>query len=209
MSEIEQELQALQDIRKMMEKSSRFISLSGWSGVSAGFAALAGACLAHQRITNYFANWSIDDSCPDCLMRDLILIAGGVFLVALSTAFLFTWTKAKKEGVAIWGTTSKRLLWNTILPMGVGGVVILRMISLQYYDLVAAVSLIFYGLALINGSKYTLGEVKYLGYAIVITGLIGLWIPRQGLLVWALGFGVLHILYGFTMWWKYERRTDE
>jgi hypothetical protein len=93
--------------------------------------------------------------------------------------------------------------------MGVGGVVILRMISLQYYDLVAAVSLIFYGLALINGSKYTLGEVKYLGYAIVITGLIGLWIPRQGLLLWALGFGVLHILYGFTMWWKYERRTDE
>jgi hypothetical protein len=207
MSEIEQELQALQDIRKMMEKSSRFISLSGWSGVSAGLAALAGAFLARQRITTYFANWSIDDSCPDCLMRDLVLIAGGVFLVALSTAFLFTWTKAKKEGVAIWGTTSKRLLWNTILPMAVGGVVILRMISLQYYDLVAAVSLIFYGLALINGSKYTLGEVKYLGYAIVITGLIGLWIPKQGLLLWALGFGVLHILYGFTMWWKYERRT--
>lgn len=207
MSEIEQELQALQDIRKMMEKSSRFISLSGWSGVSAGLAALAGAFLARQRITTYFANWSIDDSCPDCLMRDLVLIAGGVFLVALSTAFLFTWTKAKKEGVAIWGTTSKRLLWNTIMPMAVGGVVILRMISLQYYDLVAAVSLIFYGLALINGSKYTLGEVKYLGYAIVITGLIGLWIPKQGLLLWALGFGVLHILYGFTMWWKYERRT--
>jgi hypothetical protein len=207
MSEIEQELQAIQDIRKMMEKSSRFISLSGWSGVSAGLAALTGAFLANRQIKNYFANWSIDDSCPDCLMRDLIMIAGGVFLVALSTAFLFTWTKAQKEGVAIWGTTSKRLLWNTILPMVVGGVVILRMISLQYYDLVAAVSLIFYGLALINGSKYTLGEVKYLGYAIVITGLIGLWIPRQGLMLWALGFGLLHILYGLTMWWKYERRS--
>ncbi|MGB4773395.1 MAG: hypothetical protein WBP58_18160 [Chitinophagaceae bacterium] len=208
MSEIEQELQALQDIRKMMEKSSRFISLSGWSGVSAGLAALAGAYIAHQRITTYFANWSIDDSCPDCLMRDLIIIASSVFLVALATAFLFTWTRAKKEGVAIWGTTSKRLLWNTILPMVVGGVVILRMISLQYYDLVAAVSLIFYGLALINGSKYTLGEVKYLGYAIVIIGLVGLWVPRQGLLLWALGFGVLHILYGFVMWWKYERRIS-
>jgi len=208
MSEIEQELQAIQDIRKMMEKSSRFISLSGWSGVSAGLAALTGAFLAHRQIKNYFANWSIDDSCPDCLMRELIMIAGGVFLLALTTAFLFTWTKAKKEGVAIWGTTSKRLLWNTILPMAVGGVVILRMISLQYYDLVAAVSLIFYGLALINGSKYTLGVVKYLGYAIVTTGLIGLWIPRQGLLLWALGFGVLHILYGFTMWWKYERRIS-
>jgi uncharacterized membrane protein YjjP (DUF1212 family) len=208
MSEIEQELQALKDIRKMMEKSSRFISLSGWSGVSAGLAALAGAFLAHQRITTYFANWSIDDSCPECLMQDLIIIAGSVFLVALATAFLFTWTRAKKEGVAIWGNTSKRLLWNTILPMIVGGVVILRMISLQYYELVAAVSLIFYGLALINGSKYTLGEVKYLGYAIVSIGLVGLWVPRQGLLLWALGFGVLHILYGFIMWWKYERRIS-
>ena len=208
MAEIEQELQALKDIRKMMEKSSRFISLSGWSGVSAGLAALVGAWLAHQRISSYFANWSIDDSCPDCLMRDLIIIAAAVFGVALTTAFFFTLTKSRQERVAIWGATSKRLLWNTVLPMAVGGVVILRMISLQYYELVAAVSLIFYGLALINGSKYTLGEVKFLGYAIVLTGLLGLWIPRQGLMLWAFGFGVLHILYGISMWWKYERRNN-
>lgn len=206
MSDSEQELQALQDIRKMMERSSRFISLSGWSGVAAGVSALVGAGLAHVRIKRYFDNWRVDDSCPECLLKELIFIAAAVFLVALVTAFLFTFARAKKEGVAVWGATSKRLLWNTMMPMLVGGVVILRMMDLQYYDLVAPVSLLFYGLALVNGSKYTLGEVKYLGLAIIVTGLVGLWTPRNGLLIWAIGFGVLHIVYGMAMWWKYERK---
>jgi hypothetical protein len=202
-----QDLEALRDIRNMMEKSSRFISLSGWSGVSAGLAALAGAFIAKRKIDAYFSDYSYSDSCASCLLNELIIIAAVVFVVALAGAFIFTYVKARKEGVAIWGTTSRRLLWNTIMPMVVGGVVILKMMSFQYYELVAPVSLIFYGLALVNGSKYTLGEIRYLGYAIIMTGMAGLWFDRTGLYTWAFGFGVLHIVYGIAMWMKYDRRS--
>jgi hypothetical protein len=92
--------------------------------------------------------------------------------------------------------------------MAVGGIVILRMMYLQYYEMVAPVSLVFYGLALVNGSKFTLGEVRYLGYAVILTGILGLWLPKQGLMIWAFGFGILHIIYGVAMWWKHERRKD-
>lgn len=199
-----QDLEAIQDIRKMMERSSRFISLSGWSGISAGLSALIGAFIAKKRIDAYFADYSYTESCPSCLKSELITIAAIVFVVALAGAFFFTYVKARKEGVAIWGPTSRRLLWNTVMPMAVGGVVILRMMSMQYYELVAAVSLIFYGLALVNGSKYTLGEVRFLGYAIILTGVAGLWLDRSGLYTWAFGFGILHIVYGIAMWMKYE-----
>lgn len=208
MSEVEQELQALKDIRNMMERSSRFISLSGWSGIGAGLAALAGAWMADLRIKAYFANWTVDESCPECLLKELWIIAAAVFVVALAAAFFFTYAKARKEGVQVWGPSSRRLLWHTLMPMAVGGIVILRMMYLQYYEMVAPVSLVFYGLALVNGSKFTLGEVRYLGYAVILTGILGLWLPKQGLVIWAFGFGILHIIYGVAMWWKHERRKD-
>lgn len=201
-----QNLETLQDIRKMMERSSRFISLSGWSGISAGTCALIGAWVARQRISDYYNEYSAGTSCPACLKNELITIAAAVFIAAFTSAIFFTWLKSRRDGVAIWGTTARRLLWNTLLPMVAGGVVIWRMMELRQYDLIASLSMVFYGLALVNGSKYTIGEVRYLGYCQIITGIIGLWLVRSGLYIWAFGFGVLHILYGIAMWWKYDRR---
>ncbi|HEY0272608.1 MAG TPA: hypothetical protein VGC22_05435, partial [Chitinophaga sp.] len=49
----EQSIQALHDIKRIMERSTRFLSLSGLSGVGAGLTALAGAYVAHLRIAYY------------------------------------------------------------------------------------------------------------------------------------------------------------
>jgi uncharacterized membrane protein YjjP (DUF1212 family) len=208
MSTAQQNLEAIQDIRRMMERSSRFISLSGWSGVAAGSCALIGAWFAQQRMNSYFSDYSAESSCSTCLRDDLLAIAGGVLFCAVITAFLFTWMKSKKDGVQLWGTTSRRLVWNTLLPMIAGGFIILRMVDLKHYDLLAGTCLVIYGLALINGSKYTLGEIRYLGYAELLTGIISLWIPRYGIYFWAFGFGILHIVYGLTMWLKYDNKKE-
>jgi hypothetical protein len=214
MQSIRQPLQTLQDIKRMMERSSRFISLSGWSGISAGICALAGAWVAVKRIeqfkkeqVNYFDKTGVHLSGArlEILVPQLINIAIVVFLAALISAFLFTYFRSKKAGIGIWSNTAMRLMWNTSIPMIAGGLVIIRMLDLKYYLLVAPCCLIFYGLALVNGSKYTLGEVRYLGYGQIILGLINLWILGYGLIFWAAGFGVLHIVYGTMMWWKYER----
>ena len=199
-------LDAIKDIRKMMERSSRFISLSGWSGIAAGLCALIGSWIADNRITEYLVGTSQSAGCAECLKDELIFIAMLVFIAALAAAFTFTYLKSKKEGVPIWGKTARRLLWNTLLPMVVGGILIWKMIDLRYYVLVAPATLIFYGLALVNGSKYTMGEVRYLGYGQILTGILALLIISRGLYAWAFGFGVLHIIYGVAMWWKYERK---
>lgn len=199
-------LETLQDIRKMMERSSRFISLSGWSGVAAGTCALLGAWFGWQRITRYYAfEYGTSKACLECLRNDLLLIAGIVFLGALVSAFIFTYLRSRQDGAAIWGLAARRLLWNTLMPMAAGGLFILKLINLHQYDLVASACLVFYGLALVNGSRFTIGEIRWLGYAEIISGLVCLWMPRTSLFCWALGFGGLHILYGFAMWWKYER----
>lgn len=205
-----QNLDTLQDIKRIMERSSRFISLSGWSGIAAGICALAGAWIANHRISVYYQHeFPTASAGPACLKRDLLIIGFCVFVTAFATATLFTVWKSKKDSVAIWGNAARRLLWNTLLPMVAGGFLLWRMIELKQYEFIAPASLIFYGLALVNGSKYSMGEVRWLGYGEIILGIVNLWAFRSGLIYWTLGFGVLHILYGAAMWWKYDRLSGK
>jgi len=199
-------VQALREIQSMMAKSSRFISLSGLSGIAAGICAIIGAFVANRFVTNYYNILKTQGTADLLGLRNqLITTAMAIFVLALITAFLFTFRKSQKDNIPIWGTTSLRLLWNTFLPIGIGAVLIAKLIMQNNYHLVAPACLLFYGLGLINGSKYTLNEIKYLGYAQLLLGLLNLWLPNYGLHFWTLGFGVLHIVYGFVMWNKYER----
>jgi hypothetical protein len=200
--------EALQDIKNMMERSSRFISLSGWSGISAGLCALAGVWLTKTIMAkqvnaiSYDMNTITDNT---VLYRQLAYVAVGVFAAAFVSAFFFTRLKAKKNHLSIWDVTAKRLLLNTLLPITAGAFFIAALLYHNALMLVAPAMLVFYGLALVNGSKYTLGEVRYLGYACIVLGLVNAFIPAYGLWFLAAGFGVLHIIYGTIMLWKYEK----
>ena len=83
--------------------------------------------------------------------------------------------------------------------------VILAMLQQDEWKYAAPASLIFYGISLVNASKYTLTDIRYLGVMEIILGLINTQFIDYGLYFWATGFGLLHIIYGAMMWWKYER----
>lgn len=216
MNENQQSLETLQDIKRMMERSSRFISLSGLSGISAGICALIGVWLAAPYVfgrKDYVIN--ADAAIVQAYGQDysiilntwLFWIAMGTFFAALISAFFFTWIKSKKEGIPIWGTTAKRLLINVSIPLLAGGIFLFKLLHYGTFGLVAPGCLLFYGLALINASKYTLNEIRYLGYLQILLAVVNLWFVGYGLYFWAVGFGLLHIAYGAYMWWKYERNT--
>ena len=207
----QQSLEDLQHIKRMMERSSRFISLSGLSGIAAGLCALAGAWFASQKI-NCWVKGDCDlsrllgGSTGGSLINQLFWIATLTFIAAFVLAFFFTYLRSKKNGTPLWGATTMRLFWNTFIPIAVGGAFLIRMMQLGEYQLVPPGCLLFYGLALVNASKYTLSEVRYLGYGQILLGLCNLWLIGYGLQFWTMGFGVLHIVYGTLMWWKYERK---
>jgi len=199
-----QELETLQDIRKIMERSSRFISLSGWSGVSAGTCALIGAFFAHRVMTT--GSIYIECRFLDSMTISLLIIAALTFAAAAVSAFFFTYIRSKRNNIPIWGTTSKRLMWNVCVPMIAGGALILKMVTIGSIGLIAPACLIIYGISLFSASKQTLDEIKYLGYTEIILGIIALWNIGHGLIFWAIGFGVMHIIYGVYMWIKYEKK---
>ena len=213
MTQHNQSLEDIQHIKKMMEQSGRFISLSGLSGIAAGICALIGAYFAHCYILAWgIEYWSMDlpsrqtaSTSEALLLGHLVVIALLTFIGAFLSAFLFTYLKSRKDNASMWSSATIRLFWNMVIPLAVGAVFLVKMILVGDFGLVAPGCLIFYGLALVNASKYTLGEIRYLGYGQLLLGMINLLMIGYGLYFWAIGFGLLHIIYGAAMWWKYER----
>lgn len=214
MHESREHLQTLTEIRSLMERSSKFLSLSGLSGVSAGLIALAGAAVVYMRLrTSWLTVLSYDrldmydDAAQYTIEQFLVTVAVVVLGLALLSGTYFTVRKARRQGQTVWNASSQRLLWAMAVPLATGGVFC---IALLYYNLIWLAfpsTLIFYGLALLNGGKYTLRDVESLGYCEISLGLLSLFWPGYNLLTWAIGFGVLHIAYGLAMYYKYERNT--
>ncbi len=212
MSSSNQPFETLQDIKQMMERSSRFISLSGLSGIAAGICGLAAATMGYVELNKYYerynANgyWNVHDFIE--LERKLFILGIITMTVALALGFFFTWRKAKRTNSSIWNSSSKRLLVNLFIPIIAGGIFIIGMLYNHEWRFIGPACLIFYGLALINGSKYTLDDIRYLGIMEIILGSINLFYIGYGIYFWAAGFGLLHIVYGIIMWNKYERKEE-
>lgn len=194
-------LKDISEIRSMMERSSKFLSLSGWAGIMAGIYALTGAYLAH-----FVFNFKPDSATYIYYnFGELILLALGVLLVSLITAVLFSKKKAADKGEQVWNSISKRLLASMSVPLVIGGVLILFFMSNDLYGLIAPTTLIFYGISLYNAGNFTIDEVRWMGFVQIALGLINIWFLSFGLLFWAIGFGVIHLIYGIYMHFRYER----
>lgn len=195
----------LRDIKDIMNRSSRFISLSGLSGISAGIAALAGAYLSYQTVysnhdyTGYGRAVLSTES-----LTQLLFIAVGTLVAALGTGIYFTTRETRRNKQKIWDYQTKRLLINLAIPLVTGGILCLSLLLKGYVGMVAPLTLIFYGLALVNASKYTLNEIRSLGLLEVLLGLFAMHFIGYGLLFWSIGFGVLHIVYGIIMQLRYR-----
>jgi len=200
----------LQEIKNLMERSSRFLSLSGLSGVSAGIVAILGAFAIYWLLN--FGQLLYDEHLHilgSSVRRNvtglLMLVATLTFIFALGFALFFSYRKAKRKHLKLWDHTTKRLLVHFFIPLITGGLFTLILIFRSDITLVASAMLTFYGLALVNAGKYTFGEIHYLGLSEIILGVLAGIFVSYGLIFWVAGFGILHILYGLVMYYRYER----
>lgn len=212
MKDKNQYLESIHEIRSIMERSSKFMSLSGLSGIAAGITAIISGTIACL----YLGSVTIGAPSPDYpldLQTTLqpgpltffMLLATATILVAVTLAFLFTRRNAKRKHLPVWDKTAKLVTINMLIPLVTGGLAILVLVfKYGLYELAAPLTLVFYGLALVNAGKYTVSQTQWLGLAEIIAGLTALLFVRYGLLFWIIGFGVFHILYGLVLYTSFE-----
>jgi hypothetical protein len=207
-----------------MERSTKFISLSGLSGVMAGLYALIGAGIAYSLIPRYSMRYieQADTTMPvrglfygssrygyiSGLDAKLFLVALAVLILSIGTGVWLTMRKSKRNKQTLWNPSSRALLKSGLLPLLTGGAFILILLGQHHYGIISPACLIFYGLSLVAAGQYTYGDVKWLGISEIVLGLLCMLVPGYGLFFWAFGFGVLHILYGAIMYFKYDRGNN-
>ena len=196
-------LKDISEIKTLMNKSSKFISLSGLAGILAGIYALIGAAYAYWLVNNSGREYLIlDGKIFKLALLDLIIVGA----LSVGTAIFLTTKKAKQNGEKIWDPTTKLLLKSFLIPLIAGGIYTVIILSQQRYGQTGALMLLFYGIALVNASKYTVGYVKYLGYTEIILGLLCAIYPGYGFWFWVIGFGFMHIIYGAMMYFNQEKK---
>jgi len=208
MDKNQEHLENLSEIRSLMERSSSFLSLSGLSGVSAGIIGLVTSIYVYFKL-DFLLEHHREYVTSAQGIKDttlfFILLAVVVLGVTFGAAIFFTARKARKKGLPVWDGSAKRLVINLFIPLAAGGVFSLILVSHELYELIAPSMLLFFGLALLNAGKYTFGEIKLLGYLEIVLGLAASYWTFLGIYFWAIGFGVLNIVYGVYMYIKYEK----
>jgi ABC-type phosphate transport system permease subunit len=208
MKEEKDYIRDITEIRTMMERSSKFLSLSGWAGIMAGIYAMVGAYIAYSAFEFDPAEAADHSGISGALSSDflkVIFLALLILVLAIGTAIYLSRRKAKARSEKLWNASAKQLLLNMAVPLFTGGVLIIILIEKGMLGLIVPSSLIFYGLALFNAGKFTYDEVRMLGIIQIGLGLMAAYFVEYGLALWALGFGVVHILYGIYIHYKYER----
>jgi len=201
----------LQTIREIMERSSKFLSLSGLSGIFAGVCAFIGAAIAwffildsgqvqYDEYMRIPGGWSTSG-----IRFYLALIAMLVLGFAVLGAIYFSQRKARKAGQRFWTNITQRLLVHLMIPLVSGGIFTLILVFRNNLELVSSVMLIFYGLSLVNAGKFTFSEIHYLGLTEIVLGILAGVFINYGLLFWTIGFGLMHIVYGTVMFYRHER----
>jgi hypothetical protein len=216
MEDSKQYLESIHEIRSIMERSSKFMSLSGLSGIAAGVTALFSGTIAyfylgstwkHEQAINYNELHQSPDVQEQIIF--LLSLATATILIAIIFAYLFTRRNAKKKNLPIWDKTAKLLTFNMCVPLVTGGLFVLALIfKFGLYGLAAPSTLIFYGLALVNASKYTVSHTHWLGLAEIAIGLVALVLYSYGLLFWMIGFGIFHIIYGIVLYNQFEKNNN-
>lgn len=198
----------LQAIRSMMQRSSKFVSLSGWSGVMAGIYGLLAAYLAQQHLR--FDPSAMEAAALTGLnayaaLSGMMALAGGLLVLSIGTAAWMAQQKARKQGEMVWTAASRRLLTDLAVPLLTGGLLLLGLAWMGYHSLLLPTSLLFYGITLYQAGPITYTALRILGLLNITLGFFALLLPQQAMLFWAAGFGLMHIVYGLFIHFRYEK----
>ena len=192
----------LAEIRIMMDRSTRFRSVPGWAGILAGLYAITAAWIAHEcfGLKILFAQSPLIQPAH---AKQTIGLGILLLLTSMTTAITLSIRQAKGKGTPLWNQTTRRMLVSFSIPLLTGGVVLVFLMVQGLLDWVFPFSLIFYGLALHNAGRESIPELQFLGYLELGLGLVACFMSSCSVLLWLMGFGGLHLLYGWYITQKY------
>lgn len=174
----------LRFIRDTMERSAAFTAVSGSGHILLGFTALCAAWLAAGQ--NSAFTW----------LR--VWLAEGLLAIALgSLACAF---KANRRGLPLFSGPARKAALGLAPPLVAGAFLTFLLFRSGLVSLLPSAWLLLYGAGIMTGGAYSVSIVPVMGFCFMLLGGLAVLSP----LAWgngflAVGFGGLHIIFGFLI----------
>jgi hypothetical protein len=182
----------LRVIRELMERSTKYSTFSGLSGVLAGAASIVG-CL----VTRTLGQQPLD---PTAFRVSFLTTWAVVILFAIGADYLLTKRRAARVGKHILSRLGKQMFLGSTPGLGTGALLTLYFMSHNLLSDIYPVWMLCYGIAVCAVGLFSQKEVSYLGAAFLVAGAMTLLLlPTWGLPMMAVTFGGFHIAYGIAM----------
>jgi hypothetical protein len=174
----------LRFIRETMEAAGTFTAVSGWGQVVIGVTAILAALLASR-----YANTS-----------EWVLVWAAEAFLALLISVWFMYDKARSASLPLLTGSARKLLFS-FSPVGVVGMVVtVALMQRQLYVMLPGVWMLLYGTAVVAAGAFSVRIVPVMGAAFIVAGGVALFAPPTwSTAVMIVGFGLLHIVFGFVI----------
>lgn len=189
----------LRVIRDLMERSTKYSTFSGLSGVLAGTASITG-CIVTHLLQRRFPD-------PASFRIPFLLTWSLVILCAIGGDFLLTKRRATRVGKRIVSRLGKQMVIASAPGLGTGALLTLYFLSHNLLADIFPMWMLAYGIAVCAVGLFSQREVSWLGAAFLAAGTITLLLPlfgltalpALGLIMMAVTFGGFHIVYGIAV----------
>jgi hypothetical protein len=206
MKKHDEQLAAIEEMRNLMDRATRFRSISGLSAMVAGLLAIICVAFVSQFTgIRFFEAEAFDRMLQGDAAREVQLSFFFLLITSIGFGIYLAARNAHAKGQDAWDSAAKRLAFHMAIPLVAGGIFSILISQQGLAGLVPPITLLFYGLALFNGSHYTLDAVRILGIGQILLGLLATTFVAFGLVIWVIGFGVFNLIFGLYIYFNYER----
>lgn len=174
----------LRYIRDVMERSSSFTAVPGYGAIGMGLSAIVAAAIASGQETEdgWFAVWIVE--------AVVALAFGGWMLVR----------KARAVGVPLQSGPARKYFLTLVPPLAAGALLSGVLWNAGQADLLPGTWLLLYGVGTVTGGITSVRVIPLMGVSFMVLGAVALLLPfLPPNLLMALGFGGLHVLFGWII----------
>ncbi len=191
-----------------MQQNSTSFSSSGWSGILLGIYGLLAVYMVYTMTNSYGDGFEGFAALPIVLLEiGIIVLTVITILISLITLRIRAKRRSKKNNRKLWSPFSKKLRFHTLIPLLFFIIVLVIIANKGYYSSITPLLLFLYGIFLLNLSRFSSGNLKYLSIAEIILAVVAYFIYDKEILFLGLGFGIFHIFYGLFTFGKNKKTT--
>jgi hypothetical protein len=186
-----------------MQQNINPFSLKRYSGILIGLYGLAVVYLINILTSGEQSGIELVSQLPLLFLQIGVTVIALVFIViSLVTLWIRAKRTVRKNDQKLWSIFTRKIRWQTLISLLIILIIIIMISNIGYFSLTTPLSLFFYGLFLLNLSRFSSIGLRYLSLAEIILAITSYFIYDKEIIFLALGFGFLPILYGIATFIK-------